>query len=143
MPHDGLFVMIGGGDIKLADHFYSASSRNYAPLCYICDDWGWGYNLCYWTISILLIIYVISYWTISILLLCEFMHQYGIFVKNGNGGYKLSDHFHSVASRNYASLWYICQEWEWGYKLSDHFYSVASRNYASLWFICQEWEWGV
>ena len=42
MPHDGLFVMIGGGDIKLADHFYSAPSRNYAPLCYICDDWGWG-----------------------------------------------------------------------------------------------------
>ena len=31
MPHDGLFVRIGGGGIKLSDHFYSAPSRVYAP----------------------------------------------------------------------------------------------------------------
>ena len=41
MPHYGIFVMIGGGSYKLSNQFYSAPSRNYAPLWYICHDWGW------------------------------------------------------------------------------------------------------
>ena len=40
MPHYGIFVMIGGGGYKLLDHLYSALSRNYAPLWYVCYDWG-------------------------------------------------------------------------------------------------------
>ena len=42
MPHDGLFERIGGGGIKLSDHFYSAPSRVYASIWYICQEWGWG-----------------------------------------------------------------------------------------------------
>ena len=45
MPHYGIFVMIGDGGYKLSDHFYSAPLRNYAPLWYICHDWGGGYKL--------------------------------------------------------------------------------------------------
>ena len=73
MPHDGLFVMIEAGGNKSSDPFYSAPSRNYAPLWYldvigvggyrlsdhfysappriyaliwyICREWGWGYKL--------------------------------------------------------------------------------------------------
>ena len=71
------------------------------------------------------------------------MPQYGIFVKNGDGRYKLSDPFYSAPSRIYASVWYISKEWGWGYKLFDKFYSAPSRVYAPIWYISHEWEWGV
>ena len=40
MPRYGIFVMIGDGGYKLLDHLYSVLSRNYAPLWYVCHDWG-------------------------------------------------------------------------------------------------------
>ena len=42
MPHYCIIVMIRGGSYKLSDNFYSAPSRNYVPLRYICHDCGWG-----------------------------------------------------------------------------------------------------
>ena len=41
MVHYGIFVLNGVGGHKLSDHIFSASSRNYAPLWYICHDFGW------------------------------------------------------------------------------------------------------
>ena len=41
MSHYGIFVLIVVAGHKLSDHFFSASLRNYAPLWYICKDWGW------------------------------------------------------------------------------------------------------
>ena len=55
----------------------------------------------------------ISYLTTSILPPREIMLHYGIFVKIGAGGYKLSDHFYSAPSRIYVPLWYICLDWGW------------------------------
>ena len=65
MPHCGIFVMIGGGRIKLSDQFYSAPSRIYSPIWYICQEWGWGK----------------SYLTTSFLPLRKIMPHYGTFVK--------------------------------------------------------------
>ena len=42
IPHYGIFVMIGAGRIKFSHQFYSAPSRDYAPLWYICHNWWWG-----------------------------------------------------------------------------------------------------
>ena len=85
---------------------------------------------------------VLSYLTTSILPLRVFMHQFGIFVKNGDGGYKLSDQFYSANSRNYAPLWYLDVIGVGGYRLSDHYYSAPPRIYAPIWYICREWGWG-
>ena len=42
MSHYGIFFLIGVGGHKLSDHFFSTSSRKYAPLWYICHDFGCG-----------------------------------------------------------------------------------------------------
>ena len=60
-----------------------------------------------------------SYLTTSTLPLREFIPQYGIFVKNGDGG-------------TYIKIK------GWGYKLSDQFFSAPLRNYAPLWYICHD-----
>ena len=73
--------------------------------------------------------------TTSILTLRKIVPHYGILVRNGDGGYMLSDHFYSAPSGNYAPLWYNCHDWGGGIKLSDHFYSAPSRNYAPLSYI--------
>ena len=136
VPHYGILVRNGDGGYSLSDHFYSAPSRKYAPLWYICHDGGgalsylttsilplrkimphygifvmiWGGAISYLTTSILplreivphCVIFVmigvraINYLTTSILPLREIKPHYGIFVTIGGGGYKLSDHFYSV-----------------------------------------------
>ena len=85
---------------------------------------------------------LICYRTTSILLLREIMPHYGIFVMIRGGGYKLSEHFYSAPSRNYAPILYICHDWGWGIRLSEHFYSAPLRVYAPIWYICQKWGWG-
>ena len=64
-----IFVLIGVGGHKLSGHIFSASSRNYASLRYICHDCGRGYRLSDHFYSALR----------------KLMLQYGIFVKNGDG----------------------------------------------------------
>ena len=70
MPHSGIFVIIGGWGYKLSDHFYSAHCRNYAPIWYVCHDWGGA----------------LSCLTASILPLRKVMLHYAIFVIIGGGG---------------------------------------------------------
>ena len=83
MPHCGIFDMIGVEGYKVSDHFYSAPPQIYAPIWYICQEWGWG----------------ISHLTTSLLPLREIMPHCGIFDMIGVGGYKLSDHFYSAPSQ--------------------------------------------
>ena len=98
VPHCGILVRNVDGAYMLSDQFYSAPSGNYAPLWYICHDSGWGLQIigallfCPFTKLCPIMVYLsrlgvgaISYWITSILSLCKFMHQYGIFVKNGDG----------------------------------------------------------
>ena len=90
--------MIGGERIKLSEQFCSAPSRNYAPLWYICHDWGWGNKLSDDFYSALL----------------KIIPHYSIVVMIGGERIKLSEQFCSAPSRNYAPWWYICHDWWWG-----------------------------
>ena len=98
VPRCGILVRNVDGAYMLSDHFYSAPSGNYAPLWYICHDSGWGLKIsgallfCPFAKLCPIMVYLsrlgmgaISYRITSILSLCKYMHQYGIFVKNGDG----------------------------------------------------------
>ena len=98
MPHYGIFVMIVGGCYKLSDLFYSAPSRVYAPIWYICQEWGWGYKSSDHFHSDPSRIYA-PLWYFFII---------------GDVGFKLSDPFYSTPLRNYAPLWYSCHDWGCG-----------------------------